>query len=101
MTQSSDKTRTVLAVLIVFIIALLIAGLFFIPIPESAKDLINIALGFVAGYCGSAFNYYFGSSDGSTKKTAMLNERTEQATGKSNDPIHVEPQAEDKTNGNF
>lgn len=89
---NSDNTRTALAILSLIIVALLIAGLFFVPIPDSAKDLINIALGFIAGYCGNVFNYYFGSSDGSTRKTDMLNQRaTEQATGKVDDPIHVEP----------
>ena len=94
----SDNTRTILAIMSLILIALLIAGLFFVPIPDNAKDLINIALGFIAGYCSGAFNYYFGSSDGSTKKTAMLNERTEQATGKPDDPIHVEPQTTDTAN---
>lgn len=87
----SEKTRTLIALISLIIIALLICGLFFIPIPDNAKDLINIALGFIAGYCGSVFNYYFGSSDGSTKKTALLNEREQPATGKPDDHIHVEP----------
>lgn len=90
----SEKTRTLIALIALIIIALLICGLFFIPIPDNAKDLINIALGFIAGYCGSVFNYYFGSSDGSTHKTNLLNEREQQATGKPDDPIHVEPTPE-------
>lgn len=91
--ENSDKTRNVLAIAALIIIALLIAGLFFVQIPDSAKDLINIALGFVAGYVGAVFNYYFGSSDGSRQKTALLNE---QATGRADDPIHVEQGNDDE-----
>lgn len=93
--MKTDSTRALLTILIVVILALLIAGLFFIKIPAENKDLVNIGLGFIAGMATTIVTYYFGSSDGSRRKTDML---ADQATGKPGDPINVK--AEENINEN-
>ncbi len=89
--MKSEHTRAWLALALVAIIALLVTGLFFVQIPTENKDLVNIALGFVAGYVASVMGYYFGSSDQNHKKEDM---QADAATGKPNDPVHIE--SEDK-----
>lgn len=44
-------------------IALIIGGLFFIVIPAENANMINIALGFVAGWVSAQTNYYFGDNE--------------------------------------
>lgn len=41
----------------------MIVGLFFLTIPSDNANLINIALGFVAGWVSSAVGFYFGSTE--------------------------------------
>lgn len=91
--MKSEHTRAWLALVVIALIALLVAGLFFIQIPSENKDLVNIALGFIAGYAASVIAYYFGDSDASRHKTELLNNQ-DVATGKPGDPVHIE--SEDK-----
>lgn len=91
--MKSEHTRAWLALIVITLVALLVAGLFFVQIPTGNKDLVNIALGFIAGYAASVIAYYFGDSDASRHKTELLNEQTA-ATGKPGDPVHIE--SEDK-----
>lgn len=92
--DNADKARFTFGLLGIIILAAILAGLFFIQIPTESKDLVNIGLGFIAGYVGSVFSYYFGSSEGSDKKTSLLGQQSQQqATGKADDPVHIEPQA--------
>lgn len=90
--DNSDRIRMILAVASVAGITFMITGLFVIKVPDENKELINTVFMFVLGCFGLAFSFYFGSSEGSKRKTHMLNQRyNEQATGKADDPIHVEP----------
>lgn len=91
--MKSEHTRAWLALVVITLIALLVAGLFFVQIPAENKDLVNIALGFIAGYAASVVGYYFGDSDASRHKTELLNSQ-DVATGKPGDPVHIE--SEDK-----
>lgn len=91
--MKSETTRAVLALITICLIALLIAGLFFVRIPTANKDMVNTALGFVAGLATAVISYYFGSSESSKQKTDLLN-RPSSATGKPGDPVHIE--SEDK-----
>lgn len=87
--MKSEHTRAWLALVVIALIALLVAGLFFIQIPAENKDLVNIALGFIAGYAASVVGYYFGDSDASRHKTELLSQ-SEGPSGNPGDPIHVE-----------
>ncbi|MEB3753831.1 hypothetical protein [Acinetobacter sp. MD2(2019)] len=61
--MNNDNTRAYLAYAVLIISALLIVGLFFIEMPRENSNLINTALGFVAGWAGSIVSFYFGASD--------------------------------------
>ena len=60
--MSADKTRAYLAFTVLAIAALLVLGLFFIDMPRENSNLINTALGFIAGWAGAIVSFYFGSS---------------------------------------
>lgn len=40
----------------------MIVGLFFLTIPDDNANLVNTALGFVAGWVSSAVGFYFGTT---------------------------------------
>lgn len=42
---------------------LIIVGLFFVSMPQENNNLINIVIGFIAGYVSSQVGYYFGDTD--------------------------------------
>lgn len=42
---------------------LIILGLFFVSMPKENNNLINIVIGFIAGYVSSQIGYYFGDTD--------------------------------------
>lgn len=65
----------------------ILAGLFLTEIPSGNRDVAMVALGVALGWAGAVVQFYFGSSDGSHKKTELL---TSTATGKADDPVHVE-----------
>jgi hypothetical protein len=48
----------------------MIAALFVMPIPESNRDLLNIAAGVLLGWGGNVVSFYFGSSKSSRDKDA-------------------------------
>lgn len=51
---------------------LVIIGLFFKAIPDASKDVAYILLGTLGAEFGQVVRYFFGSSKGSSDKTAML-----------------------------
>ena len=59
---SGNNTRSNLAYG-VLTLASLIVGLFFIEMPQSNRDLLNTALGFVAGWASAVVSYYFASAE--------------------------------------
>lgn len=62
MFKDSENTRAYLSFAVLFIVTLLMVGLFFIEMPEDNSNLVNTALGFIAGWAGAIFSFYFGSS---------------------------------------
>lgn len=65
MFKDSENTRAYLSFAVLFIVTLLVVGLFFIEMPKDNSNLINTALGFIAGWAGAIVSFYFGSSSGS------------------------------------
>jgi hypothetical protein len=56
-----------------FVGATLLLGIMFVEIPENNIRLVDTAFGFMLGtVLASMFNYYFGSSSGSSKKDSIL-----------------------------
>lgn len=55
-------------------VALMIIGLFFLQVPSDNLNIINMALGIVAGWVSSPVNYYFGLTE---NKNERINQRTD------------------------
>ncbi|MCQ1054065.1 hypothetical protein NNO95_06780 [Acinetobacter baumannii] len=66
--MNNDNTRAYLAFSLVALMFVLIVSLFFIDMPRENSNLINTALGFIAGAMTTACGFYFGSSESEKKK---------------------------------
>lgn len=72
---TKDWVVKFLAVGALAIYATVVLALFYVPIPPANRDAIMAAFGILSGIVsGSVFNYYFGSSSGSARKTDVLAE---------------------------
>lgn len=67
--------RNIVAALVMLLAFGIIAGLFLIPIPDSNGEVALVILGVAIGWAGSVVNYHFGTSEGSTRKTDIMNEK--------------------------
>lgn len=66
----ADKLTVGAALATVALLGLLasIAALLFLKVPPENRDLLNVALMALIGNAGTAFGYFFGSSESSKKK---------------------------------
>ena len=53
----------------------IVAGLFLVSIPPSNAEVALVVLGVAIGWAGSVVNYHFGTSEGSSRKQAILDKR--------------------------
>lgn len=68
-------TASVLAMFATTIVAGILAGLFFVPIPEENRDLVlQLGSAVVTGW-GTAMAFYFGASKGGRDALASLSSR--------------------------
>ena len=79
--------RFVLALIVICMGAGIAGALIFVQIPTDNEAILNVALGAVLAWGGSAIHYYLGTSESSAMKTELLADRP---TGDANDPVHVE-----------
>lgn len=70
--ETKDPTVHRLAYFYTFLYFLVLWAVWKYPIPPESKDLLMILLGVLTGAQVQILNYYFGSSSGSSKKTAVL-----------------------------
>jgi drug/metabolite transporter (DMT)-like permease len=79
-----DKIKEVymylLGAFVVGISASVVILLVFHQIPETNKDLVNIALGALLGQAVTVINYFFGSSKSSADKNALLTAKDDRTT---------------------
>lgn len=61
--MNSERTRAYLAFSLVGFMFVLVIALFFKDMPRENSNLINTALGFIAGAMTTACGLYLGSSD--------------------------------------
>ena len=61
-----------LATVVVFGFFGVVATLFFVDVPEASENVLYMLVGTLAAEFGSIMRYFFGSSKGSSDKTAML-----------------------------
>ena len=85
--MTRQKTRFALALIAIVLGGLIVGALIFWPIPEGNREPLMLALGLVLAWGGTAYGYFFGSSEGSQQKTELLATRP---TGEPDDPVHVE-----------
>jgi len=88
--MSRPTQRFILALMVILIGAAIAAALVFVNIPGNNEAILNIALGFILGWGASAVGFYFGSSEGSSHKTELLNRGP---SGRPGDPVHTEEEA--------
>lgn len=81
------STRAVLAAAVILIGASIVAALIFVAIPNGNENVLNVALGLVLAWGGTAVNFYFGTSQSSADKTEMLATRP---SGEVGDPVHTQ-----------
>ena len=66
--MSNDQTRAIIAFSLIGLMFVLVIALFFVDMPRENSNLINTALGFIAGAMTTACGFYFGSSESEKKK---------------------------------
>ncbi len=66
------KTQDILAYIYTFGYFSFVAAASFYGVQESAKDLINTLIGILSAAQIGIIQYYFGSSQGSARKTELL-----------------------------
>jgi hypothetical protein len=67
-----------------------LAALYLFPVPDGNKDLIVFMLGQLSGFMGAVISYNFGTSKSSADKNAVIAGMADTATGKVDDPLHVQ-----------
>ena len=74
MFPTADKITVGAALASVALIALCgaITALMFVKVPPENRDLLNVALMALIGNAGTAFGYFFGSSESSKKKDETI-----------------------------
>lgn len=85
--QASNITRFIFGFSVLAMLAGLIVALIYKPIPEGNDNSLVQLVGTMSTLAGLVIGYYFGSSEGSTKKTDLLLER--QATDKLDNPTLI------------
>lgn len=64
--------KAYMALLITLAVIGVLYLLCYIPVPGPSKDAVLLALGGLLGRMGDIYAYYFGSSEGSQRKTELL-----------------------------
>jgi hypothetical protein len=82
-----EKSKYFMAGLVTLLTIGILYVLMFIEMPQSSKDVLNIGLGVMLGVVKETFSYIFGSSEGSTTKTAILNSQKENTNETISTPV--------------
>lgn len=71
--KTKELYMYILGGFIVGVGAMIVVLLIFYKLPDTNKDIVNIALGTVLGMAVTVVSYFFGSSKSSADKTELLN----------------------------
>jgi hypothetical protein len=74
--MSIESTKSMLAILIVTAVCVCIWALFYYVLPVGSKEIILILIGYLTAAFQQVYGYYFGSSEGSSRKTEILKGET-------------------------
>lgn len=79
-THLTNKTRVFFGVVVCLIYVFIISALIYNPIPEMNRGIIDVMFGSISTMMGMVFTFYFGSSEGSSKKTEALMNKINEST---------------------
>jgi len=68
----NEYARTILAILIVVLVALCIWAIFYYELPKGGAEILSILIGYMTSSFQQVYGYYFGYSEGSARKTELL-----------------------------
>lgn len=67
-----EATRAALALLVTISLGVCLYLLFCVEMPNTSRDIILVIIGALVATFKDVFGYYFGSSEGSTRKTEIM-----------------------------
>lgn len=87
--MNPQTMRSLLALIAVVLLAGSFATIALVPMAHEAKDVLLVLLGAIIALAKDSYAYFFGTSQSSQDKTALLATRP---TGEPDDPVFVEPE---------
>lgn len=75
-----EKSKYFMAAVVTLLTVGILYILIFIEIKQGSKDVLNVGLGVMLGVVKETYSYIFGSSEGSTTKTAILEAKSKENT---------------------
>jgi len=79
--MSKEFTRGIIAILSVLGIIAIAGGMFYYKVPPESKDYFLIVLTFLVAKIGTVYDYFYGSSQGSSDKTGIIESLTAAPAG--------------------
>jgi len=70
--MNTEVIKGILSLLVVVGVGVCLWLLFYYPLPQGSRDIILIVIGALVATFKDIYGYYFGSSEGSTRKTELL-----------------------------
>lgn len=67
-----DLPRHLVGASVLLLACGIVAGLFLLEIPVGNQEVALVVLGVAIGWAGSVVNYHFGTSEGSNRKSQIL-----------------------------
>lgn len=80
-----EKSKYFMAGMVTLITVGILYVLLFHDMPQGSKDVLNIGLGVMLGVTKECYSYIFGSSEGSTTKTDIIEAKTKEIINAKND----------------
>lgn len=77
-----DITKLLIGITVMSCFVIVTLALIYIPIPQGNENILYMLIGSIATYMGSLVNYSFGSSEGSKKKSDLIEKMTDTTTKK-------------------
>jgi hypothetical protein len=71
--MNKNRIKPALAILSFLGFVCCLSALFVLPIPTNSRDILLVVIGALIAMVKDVFGYYFGSSEGSARKTELLN----------------------------
>ena len=73
-----EKSKYFMAAVVTILTVGILYILLFVEMPQGSKDVLNVGLGVMLGIVKETYSYLFGSSEGSTTKTNIIEAKTKE-----------------------